>query len=73
MSGRELAEKLTALLPDLKVVYMSGYTDDAILRHGVSHKGEAFLGKPFSPGALVRKLREILRPAAGPALSAAAA
>ncbi|MBW8887510.1 MAG: PAS domain-containing protein [Fibrobacteres bacterium] len=72
MSGRELAEKLMALLPDLKVVYMSGYTDDAILRHGVSHKGEAFLGKPFSPGALVRKLRDVLRPAAGPALSAAA-
>ena len=73
MSGRELSEKLIALLPDLKVLYMSGYTDDAILRHGVFNKGTAFLGKPFSPGVLVRKLNEVLRPATGPALSAAVA
>jgi CheY-like chemotaxis protein len=73
MSGRELAEKLMAMLPDLKVLYMSGYTDDAILRHGVFHKSTAFLGKPFSPGTLVRKLGEILRPASDPALRTAAA
>jgi CheY-like chemotaxis protein len=73
MSGRELAEKLADLLPDLKVLYMSGYTDDAILRHGVFHKSAAFLGKPFSPGVLVRKLVEVLRPTADPALRAAAA
>jgi PAS domain S-box-containing protein len=72
MSGRELAEKLASLLPDLKVLYMSGYTDDAILRHGVFHKSAAFLGKPFSPGVLVNKLHEVLRPADGPTLSAAA-
>ena len=60
MSGRELSEKLVEMLPDLKVLYMSGYTDDAILRHGVFHKSAAFLGKPFSPGVLVRKLREVL-------------
>jgi two-component system cell cycle sensor histidine kinase/response regulator CckA len=73
MSGRELAEKLTAMLPELKVLYMSGYTDDAILRHGVFHKSTAFLGKPFSPGMLVRKLGEVLRPAADAALRSAAA
>ena len=60
MSGRELSEKLLLLRPDLKVLYMSGYTDDAILRHGVLQNSTAFLGKPFSPGTLVRKLREVL-------------
>ncbi|MDQ2999744.1 MAG: ATP-binding protein, partial [Fibrobacterota bacterium] len=60
MSGRELSEKLLLLRPDLKVLYMSGYTDDAILRHGVFQNSTAFLGKPFSPGALVRKLREVI-------------
>jgi PAS domain S-box-containing protein len=73
MSGRELAEKLTELLPDLKVLYMSGYTDDAILRHGVFHKSAAFLGKPFSPGMLVRKLGDVLRPAPDQTIRAAAA
>ena len=60
MSGRELAAKLVEKIPGLKVLYMSGYTDDAILRHGVLQNSAAFLGKPFSPGALVRKLRELL-------------
>jgi CheY-like chemotaxis protein len=60
MSGRELSEKLLRLRPDLKVLYMSGYTDDAILRHGVLQNSTAFLGKPFSPGTLIRKLREVL-------------
>jgi two-component system, cell cycle sensor histidine kinase and response regulator CckA len=72
MSGRELSEKLVALLPELKVLYMSGYTDDAMLRHGVYHNSAAFLGKPFSPAMLVRKLGEVLRPAADQAISAAA-
>jgi signal transduction histidine kinase/ActR/RegA family two-component response regulator len=60
MSGRELSEKLVVLRPGLKVLYMSGYTDDAILRHGVYQNSAAFLGKPFSPGTLVRKLREVI-------------
>jgi CheY-like chemotaxis protein len=60
MSGRELSEKLVVLRPGLKVLYMSGYTDDAILRHGVFQNSAAFLGKPFSPGTLVRKLREVI-------------
>ncbi len=59
LSGRALAEHLTALRPSLKVLYLSGYTDDAILRHGVQ-EGAALLAKPFTPEALVRRVREAL-------------
>jgi two-component system cell cycle sensor histidine kinase/response regulator CckA len=60
MSGRELTEQLTPLRPDIKVLYMSGYTDDAIVHHGVLEEGTAFIGKPFSMEALARKVRETL-------------
>jgi CheY-like chemotaxis protein len=60
MSGRQLAENLTKLRPDLKILYMSGYTDDAVLRHGVLTAEAAFLQKPFSGVVLSQKVNEVM-------------
>ena len=60
ISGRTLAEQLSAERPDLRVLFMSGYTDSAIARHGVLEPGVSFLQKPFSKQALASKVREIL-------------
>lgn len=60
MGGRELAKELSSALPDLRVLYMSGYTDDAVFRHGVMTEGVNFLQKPFTTVALLRKIRKIL-------------
>ncbi len=60
VSGRELAARLTTARPDLKVLYISGYTDDSVFRHGVLEGGMAFLQKPFNLKALGTKIREIL-------------
>jgi PAS domain S-box-containing protein len=60
MGGRELAEALRARHPGLRVLYVSGYTDDAVVRHGIVEATDAFLQKPFSPLALARKVRAIL-------------
>ena len=59
-SGRGLAERLTPDHRDLRVLYMSGYTADAVVRHGVLEEGTAFLQKPFTPYTLLAKVREVL-------------
>jgi signal transduction histidine kinase/CheY-like chemotaxis protein len=60
MSGDELAHKLAALRPAMKVIYVSGYTEDAVTRRGVLEASTAYVQKPFSPASLLRKVREIL-------------
>ena len=60
MNGRELAVQLTALRRDLKVLFVSGYTGEAIRQHGLLELDAAFLQKPFTPDALARKVRDVL-------------
>lgn len=60
MSGRELAEKVVAARPSLRVLFMSGYTDDAIVRHGLLADRLSFIQKPFDPATVARKVREVL-------------
>ncbi len=60
LNGREVARRLEATRPGIRVLYLSGYTDDAIVHHGVLEPGVAFLQKPFSPTVLGRKVREVL-------------
>jgi PAS domain S-box-containing protein len=60
MSGRELSQMLVTLRPELKTIFMSGYTDDEVVRHGVRNAEVAFLQKPFSLATLARKIREML-------------
>jgi FixJ family two-component response regulator len=60
MSGRELAQRLKVLQPSLKVLYISGYTDDMLAHHGVLESNVFLLQKPFAPDELAKKLREVL-------------
>ena len=63
--GKELAKGFSTLHPETKVLYMSGYTDDAIVRHGILERGTSFLQKPFQPRALLLKIREVLKMKSG--------
>ncbi len=67
MNGHELAEQLAAQRPELKVLYVSGYSDNDIGNHGILDESVALLEKPFSPQTLARKVREVLGEAAEPA------
>ncbi|MDB4975626.1 MAG: sensory box histidine kinase/response regulator [Myxococcaceae bacterium] len=67
MSGRELAERLSGMRPEMKLLFMSGYTDDAVVHHGVLTSGMAFVQKPLLPDRLLAKIRQVLD---GPAASA---
>jgi len=60
MNGKELADRLTAERPDLRVLYISGYAEHAVVRQGVLVEGIAFLSKPFDLSELARTVREVL-------------
>ena len=60
MSGPDLVRQIAPIRPDMRVLYISGYTDEAIVHHGIAESGAAFLQKPFLPDVLARKVREVL-------------
>jgi len=60
MSGRQIAERIAGMRPGIEVLFMSGYTDDAVLQHGILESGVAYLQKPLTPSSLGRKVRQVL-------------
>ncbi len=60
MGGRELSERFAVIYPQMRILFTSGYTDDAVVRHGVIEAGTNFIQKPFTPDALAHKVRAIL-------------
>jgi two-component SAPR family response regulator len=60
MSGPVLAEKVQNIKPGIKVVFMSGYTNEMIAAHGVLEEGTQFIQKPFTPAGLAKKIRDVL-------------
>ncbi len=60
LNGRALAERLGDIVPGMRILFMSGYSDEAVHRHGVLGESAAFLEKPFTERALARKVREVL-------------
>jgi CheY-like chemotaxis protein len=61
MGGRELARRVTSAWPDIRVLYTSGYTAQAMNQQAILEPGDAFLGKPFTPDALLRRVSDVLR------------
>jgi two-component system, cell cycle sensor histidine kinase and response regulator CckA len=60
LNGSDLAERVLASHPEAKILFMSGYTDDAVVQHGVQTHEVALLRKPFTPYALAARIREVL-------------
>src|SRR5262249_6964421 len=60
MGGRELTRRLIVMRPEMKLLYISGFTDDAMVRHGIQMEAIEFLPKPYTPNALAHKVREVL-------------
>jgi YesN/AraC family two-component response regulator len=60
MNGRQLADQLKHLHPKMKVLYMSGYTDNAVFHHGVLEERVNYIQKPFTIDGLLKKMREVL-------------